>query len=135
MSRTGEDGDSAVVIGATGQNGCVLAGRLHEEGRMVYATARQPSALTTVVPEVSLVSNIGFGAGSTHTASADTNLANLPTGQMRFPLQHPSYMIQQFEADTFVNEQIIGTGAEGSNLCARLRRRLDPIIAAQTASK
>lgn len=84
----------------------------------------------SVVPEVNLVSNIGFGVNSTHTASADNNLANLPTGEMRFPLRHPSNMVRQFEADAFVSRQIIGSGAVRSSLYDRLRRKLNPTAAA-----
>lgn len=40
-------------------------------------------------PCVNLVSNIGYGAGATHTTRADDPLANLPTTAMGFPLRHP----------------------------------------------
>lgn len=50
--------------------GCRLAGRL------------------SVLPNVNLVSNIGFGSGATHTKGVSV-LANMPVKEMCFPLEHP----------------------------------------------
>ena len=43
----------------------------------------------TVLPNVNLISNIGFGPGATHTTGAG-ELANLPLQPMPFPLRHPA---------------------------------------------
>lgn len=51
-----------------------------------------------LVPDTNLVSNIGFGASATHTVDQD-RYANLPTGEMAFPLKHPSFMFLNREAD------------------------------------
>jgi hypothetical protein len=42
----------------------------------------------SVVPNVNLISNIGFGAEATHTKD-DSHLANMPIDAMPFPLKHP----------------------------------------------
>ncbi|MSP26146.1 MAG: glycosyltransferase family 2 protein [Myxococcales bacterium] len=53
-----------------------------------------------VIPEVNLVSNIGFGADATHTkvAGAYTNVATMP---MLFPLSHPTIIQRHGKADAF----------------------------------
>jgi len=52
----------------------------------------------TILPTVNLVSNIGFGTGATHT-KVTNQLSNLPNEAIRFPLQHPEFIIQDLEAD------------------------------------
>ena len=41
-----------------------------------------------VMPNVNLISNIGFGAGATHTTGGSV-LADMNVEEMRFPLKHP----------------------------------------------
>lgn len=41
-----------------------------------------------IIPSVNLVSNIGFGEGSTHTNDINNKNANLKTGKITFPLLH-----------------------------------------------
>ncbi|NWF78821.1 MAG: class I SAM-dependent methyltransferase [Chloroflexi bacterium] len=43
----------------------------------------------TALPAVNLVQNIGFGVDSTHTHNPDSPIANLPAGELDFPLRHP----------------------------------------------
>ncbi|MGV2387331.1 MAG UNVERIFIED_CONTAM: hypothetical protein LVR29_00245 [Microcystis novacekii LVE1205-3] len=45
----------------------------------------------TILPNVNLVSNIGFGEGATHTSSSKSKVANLPVEEMIFPLKHPPF--------------------------------------------
>ncbi|MGK7940290.1 MAG: methyltransferase domain-containing protein [Crocosphaera sp.] len=52
-----------------------------------------------ILPDVNLVSNIGFGVDATHTTS-DSFLANLPTGEMK-TIKHPPFVATNREADTF----------------------------------
>jgi hypothetical protein len=60
----------------------------------------------TVLPEVNLVSNIGFGPGATHTKKPDP-FAALPTEAMQFPLRHPPEIRNLMEADqNFFNLEI-----------------------------
>ena len=82
----------------------------------------------SVVPETNLVTNIGFGADSTHTAAHDRTMAELPAGEMRFPLAHPPYMARHAEADAFTSEQTFLGGAAESSLYRRLRRRLGSVV-------
>ncbi|MDJ0636515.1 MAG: glycosyltransferase family A protein [Xenococcaceae cyanobacterium MO_188.B29] len=55
----------------------------------------------TILPNVNLVSNIGFGREGTHTTDIKNPFANLPVEKMCFPLQHPPFIIRDVEADKF----------------------------------
>ena len=44
------------------------------------------------LPEVNLISNIGWGEDATHTTWRNKRLGHLPTATMRFPLLHPEYV-------------------------------------------
>jgi len=51
-----------------------------------------------IAPNVNLISNIGFGSDSTHTAGVSM-VADMPTVAMEFPLVHPRVFIWDDEAD------------------------------------
>jgi hypothetical protein len=59
----------------------------------------------TATPNVNLVSNIGFGPDSTHTASADSPLAGIATGQLG-ELTHPDQVVQDTAADRYVFDHV-----------------------------
>ncbi|MBT0571747.1 glycosyltransferase family 2 protein [Curvibacter sp. CHRR-16] len=51
-----------------------------------------------ILPNVNLISNIGFGDGATHTTHV-SELANMPVTPMNFPLTHPRVMVRDARAD------------------------------------
>jgi hypothetical protein len=53
----------------------------------------------SLVPQVNLVSNIGFGAGAVHTRSAESEFSRLETQAMPFPLNHPTFFAANQAAD------------------------------------
>lgn len=57
-----------------------------------------------ILPNVNLVSNIGFGADGTHTTNTSSRVANIPTEAIKFPLLHPPYMLPDTEADNFTQQ-------------------------------
>lgn len=59
----------------------------------------------TILPNVNLVSNIGFGENASHTKNVST-LANLPTESLRFPLRHPPYVIQDVKSDKYTDRAV-----------------------------
>ena len=61
----------------------------------------------TATPNVNLVSNIGFGPESTHTASANSPLAELATNTLG-NLTHPRSVIKEVEADHYVFDHVFG---------------------------
>ncbi len=54
----------------------------------------------SIVPNLNMVTNIGFGADATHT-QALARSALLPALEMTFPLRHPSRMVVDRSADDF----------------------------------
>lgn len=54
-----------------------------------------------VLPNVNLVTNIGFGADATHTGGK-SELADVPTESMQFPLKHPPFMIRDAWVDAYM---------------------------------
>ncbi len=65
----------------------------------------------SVLPNVNLVSNIGFGTESTHTfssdsAAADASSFSVPTTAMQFPLRHPRMMVRHAAIDRFIQDRL-----------------------------
>jgi hypothetical protein len=58
------------------------------------------SGMLTVLPNVNLISNIGFQPDATHTRG-ESIYANLLTFPMEFPLRHPRVFLPKYEADHF----------------------------------
>lgn len=62
--------------------------------------------LVTILPNVNLVSNIGFDSGATHTKVSQCKYANLPTKDMQFPLIHPSDIEVDKIADAYTSRLV-----------------------------
>ena len=59
-----------------------------------------------ILPGSNLVSNIGFGAGSTHTSDPDHAYARFPTQSLSFPLTDPPFIIRDSEADHYIQNML-----------------------------
>jgi hypothetical protein len=57
----------------------------------------------TILPNVNLTSNIGFGDGATHT-TVDSKLANMPVEAITMPLQHPKFVVRDSVSDRYTND-------------------------------
>ncbi len=53
-----------------------------------------------VIPSVNMISNVGFSQDATHTTGV-SDLANLPTASIEFPLKHPVGLFKNIQADRF----------------------------------
>jgi predicted O-linked N-acetylglucosamine transferase (SPINDLY family)/glycosyltransferase involved in cell wall biosynthesis/predicted O-methyltransferase YrrM len=78
----------------------------------------------TILPEVNLVSNIGFGRDATHTTTVDF-VANLPTVDINFPLKHPAEIAVQTDADDY-SEKTLFSGRAISSLSAKIDTKQSP---------
>lgn len=65
----------------------------------------------SIIPNVNLVSNIGFGDGATHTQSIDSNCSNLLTSPI-MPLVHPQEVALCREADIRFYERCVPSFAK-----------------------
>jgi hypothetical protein len=88
-----------------------------------------------ILPSVPLATNVGFGAGATHTKSPIPGLMRAPGEIDR--IDHPPFMVRNCEADAYVFENSFGGGAmkQADSSGARLRRRLGPILGPLRALK
>jgi hypothetical protein len=83
----------------------------------------------SIIPAVNLIQNTGFGAGATHTTSADAaGLLSVPTSALPEPLIAPPRATAWTEADQEYLRKIVGLPRKGLPMLryrlGRLRRRL-----------
>lgn len=64
-----------------------------------------------ILPEVNLISNIGFGSG-THTTSQNSPLADIAVESLSFPLKHPPFVIRNTQADNFTEQTLFSGGGK-----------------------
>jgi hypothetical protein len=57
-----------------------------------------------ILPNVNLISNIGFGPDATHTTGR-SKLSNMEVQPMIFPLRHPKVILRDKDADAFTARQ------------------------------
>lgn len=62
----------------------------------------------TILPQVNLVSNIGFSKEATHTKNTKSPFSNMPSFSMEFPLSHPPFVIRDVQADNFAFQDMYG---------------------------
>ena len=76
----------------------------------------------TIIPNVNLVSNIGFNSDATHT-KVRNKLASMVTKAISFPLQHPRFIIRDTQADNFTHIHVFK-----KFFFTRIRRRFSLIL-------
>lgn len=59
-----------------------------------------------IVPNVNLISNIGFGPEATHTHVVGIH-ANMPVQPIVFPIKHPKFVLADEEADRYISSNQI----------------------------
>jgi hypothetical protein len=64
------------------------------------------SGRINVMPNVNLISNIGFGDNATHTTN-DSEIANLEIQKLLFPLTHPIGIFANIDADIYTFNQLL----------------------------
>lgn len=72
----------------------------------------------SIVPNVNLISNIGFGLNATHTIS-NSVLANMATEEILFPLKHPDEIYISTELDELLFRNFID-----NSISKRINRRI-----------
>ena len=60
----------------------------------------------TILPNINLVSNIGFNDEATHTKKSKNRLANIHTESLILPLIHPKFVIRNFQSDSLTQKNI-----------------------------
>jgi len=78
----------------------------------------------TILPNVNLVSNIGFADTATHTRERNHRFAALPTQPMAFPLRHPPSVVRDARADAFTQRHVFSSPPAWRRLAGAVRRTL-----------
>lgn len=100
----------------------VMDGTLSSWGfRWTYACWKQRGL--SIVPNVNLVKNIGFGEGATHTTSTNTPQASLQLNSIKSPLTHPKKLVLNRWADWFTHRYIFEPISLRSRL-GKLKRKV-----------
>lgn len=88
--------------------------------RWVFACWRH--SRLSIVPQVNLVSNIGFGVGATHT-NKHTSTIEIPLQQISFPLVHPIRIYRNHDADNYTWRNVFSAPPLYRRILNRLYRR------------
>jgi hypothetical protein len=64
-----------------------------------WSFARLMNSGLSVVPTLNLISNLGFNNEATHTIGEDSELANLPIYELKFPLKENLYLVPDRDYD------------------------------------
>jgi hypothetical protein len=78
----------------------------------------------SILPNINLVSNIGFNTDATHTIYENPQVANLHKAELTFPLKHPVFYLIQQDADSY-SEKIM---FPNNNIILRLLKKIKNII-------
>ena len=78
----------------------------------------------SVVPNVNLVTNIGFGADATHTLGI-SGFATTNTTELRFPLRHPPFVIRDVQSDKRYHAQ-----NSRKSMVDKINKRVKPLVPA-----
>ncbi len=78
----------------------------------------------TILPNINLVSNIGFGERATHTKAKNCKYADLYAESIKLPLVYPPHMIRDYIADRYTDRNIFGIKEEPKKLWCRIARRI-----------
>ena len=88
-----------------------------------WVLASWTQGMLSVMPNVNLISNIGFGPGATHTFGSNV-YANMKVEQMDFPLLHARIILPNLSADAYTAKSQFTT----KSLFSRILHKLSLII-------
>ncbi|WP_016952925.1 glycosyltransferase family 2 protein [Anabaena sp. PCC 7108] len=83
-------------------------------------------SLMNIIPNVNIVSNIGFNESGTNTLNREDPRANVPTQAINFPIQHPPFIIRDTLADAFTQKYVYNP----YSLPKRIKNKLKKIFKA-----
>ena len=78
----------------------------------------------SVVPAKNLVSNIGFGTDATHTFNVYSKFNNLPSEEIRFPLNHPKYIALDKDFEQKIMDAHFSFSIRVFNFIGKIRGKL-----------
>lgn len=79
----------------------------------------------SIIPNVNLVANIGFGEGATNTAEKKSKYANMVVQAIELPLKHPPILIQNVAADRYTEQTMFG---HNSGITLKVLRKVAQVL-------
>lgn len=79
----------------------------------------------SILSDVNLISNIGFGAGASNTMDSTSPYNNAATEPVQFPLKHPPYVIRNKVADAYTENTLFDYNP---NLLKRVKRKVRKVL-------
>jgi hypothetical protein len=70
-----------------------------------WGFAKMINSGLSIIPHVNLISNIGFRDDATHVTNKNSPLANLAVNSIKFPLQHPLFVLRNIHMDRSYSQQ------------------------------
>ena len=90
-----------------------------------WGFAKMINSGLSVITSVNLISNIGFDADATHTvADRDNSYATMKTYAVKFPLNHPRYVVRDCLADQRYLNEFMSIRPVKNNLRQTLLQRI-----------
>jgi hypothetical protein len=105
-----------------------FAGTADDVWDFQWAISCWAQSALTILPEVNLISNIGWRSDATHTKDELSAVGNLQTYPMEFPIKHPPVMVRDRDADRYTFERLfLSYDGMDRSLYRRIRRKLSNI--------
>lgn len=79
------------------------------------------NGMLVVMPNINLVSNIGFGSSATHTTDSGI-YDNAEVGQMKFPLMHPNIILPSISADAYTAKRDFRTKFSAYRISQKIKK-------------
>ena len=91
-------------------------------GLLLAGLAAYPLLPVSALPNVNLVSNIGFGDDATHTVQGEDPFSGLALREMEMPLRHPPFVIRDERADRFTQGTLFRSAPLFRRIAGRIYR-------------
>jgi hypothetical protein len=93
-----------------------------------WSFARMINSGLSITPHVNLISNIGFRKDATHVTDKNSPLANLPVYAIAPPLNHPSFIVRNIQADKTYSRQAFNSKSIVGSSIRKLRTILSAML-------
>ena len=77
----------------------------------------------SIIPNVNMISNIGFGNEATHTTETNHKLANTPTYNI-LPIRHPKDIFINKQADKYFFKNNLYSADINNRICTRIKQKI-----------
>ena len=102
----------------------MYAGKTYRPFDVLWGFSCCTQGALAILPNVNLVTNVGYSPKATHTKDEDSIFANLPVKSMNFPLSHPPLFIRDAVADAYSEKIMFLRPVLGARIRSRIKKLL-----------